>query len=47
MAIAPIRKQNAVTGMGRMSPPISSMLRVPVECSTDPAPRNNRHLKMA
>ena len=47
MAIAPIRKQKAVTGMGRMRPPISSMFRVPVECSTDPAPRNRRHLKIA
>ena len=23
------------------------MLRVPVECKTEPAPRNSRHLKMA
>ena len=47
MATAPIRKQKAVTGMGRINPPNSSMFRVPVECSTDPAPRNKRHLKMA
>ncbi len=47
MATAPMRKQKAVVGIGRISPPSSSMFLVPVECSTDPAPRNKRHLKMA
>ena len=47
MATAPIRKKNAVAGMRRIRPPISSMLRVCVECTTDPAARNSRPLNMA
>ena len=47
MATAPMRKYKAVVGMRRINPPIFSMLRVPVECKTEPAPRNSRLLKMA
>ena len=44
--MAPIRKKSAVSGMRRIRPPISSMLRVCVACTTEPAPRNSRHLKI-
>ena len=38
MAIAPIRKQNAVTGMRRIRPPILPCCACPVACSTAPRP---------
>ena len=47
IAPRPIRKKKAVHGIRLIRPPISSMLRVPVACSTDPAPRNSRPLKHA
>ena len=47
IAHAPTRKKKAVRGIRLISPPISSMLRVPVACSTDPAPRNRSPLKHA
>ena len=41
------QEDKAVPGMRRIRPPILSMLRVSVACTTPPAPRNSRHLKMA
>lgn len=45
MASDPTRKHTAVTGMSRARPPSTSMLRVPVACSTLPAPRNQKPLE--
>ena len=39
--------KSAVSGIRLASPPISSMLRVWVECATAPAPRNNNPLNAA
>ena len=47
MASDPTRKHRAVTGIRRARPPRTSMLRVPVACSTLPAPRNKSPLNMA
>ncbi len=47
IAAAPTRKKRAVRGIRLMSPPISSMLRVWVAWSTEPAPRKSRPLKQA
>ena len=47
IAHAPSRKKNAVRGIRLISPPISSMLRVPIACSTEPAPRKSSPLKQA
>ena len=47
MATAPTRKHAAVHGMRFISPPSASMLRVPVACSTAPAPRKSRLLNAA
>ena len=47
MASAPIKKQMAVAGMRRNRPPIFSMLRVPVEYSSAPAPKNSSPLNIA
>ena len=45
MARLPTRKQAAVHGSRRMSPPRRFMSRRPVACTTEPAPRNSRLLK--
>ena len=47
IAAEPIRKQSAVTGIGLISPPSFSILRVCVACSTEPAPRKSSPLKVA
>ena len=47
IAAEPIRKKSAVQGMRLISPPISSILRVCVACSTEPAPRKSSPLKLA
>ena len=47
IAVDPTRKHRAVWGIRLMRPPISSMLRVPVACSTAPDPRNRSPLKAA
>lgn len=47
MAREPMRKHTAVMGITFARPPSTSMLRVPVACSTLPAPRKSRPLNMA
>ena len=47
IAAEPTRKHAAVQGIRLMSPPIPSMLRVPVAWTTAPAPRKRRVLNAA
>ena len=44
MAAAPSANSPAVHGIARHNPPNKLIWRVPVACSTDPAPRNNKAL---
>ena len=44
IAAAPSANSEAVHGIFRQSPPSWLISRVPVACSTDPAPRNKRPL---